>query len=239
MTERRFRIKGRLGEILSGEPKALEVGSTTPETPPGAETDELKPNASEPEAILETKIDELPGPRLEPESLSDEELERALYDEAKLGEFELEEEEPQWVLGMDWPPTPDMEMAFFEEDFMVEDAEDQETKVPVPTLEDAMDSSEIAGSTFASVPTAEVGETAMAGATEPLGAVDIQDPGVRVKRLELPLRQLGDAEKAELEEQYRSKMEEIEKQIDEVSKEVLSKVGENEDISTDCLYQLL
>jgi hypothetical protein len=216
----------------------LEVGSRTSETPAeGSATDELGPDAAEPNTGLEVNMDELPDLALERETLSDEELDKALYEEAKFGEFESDEEEAQWVSGMDWPPTPDMELAFFEEDMMVEASEDQDTEDPVPSLEESMDSNEMAGSTFTKA--SEAVEAAMEGETLPLGAVDIQDPGVRVERLELPLRQLTDAQRVELQEQYKTKMKEMEKQIDEVSKEVLEQVGENENIATDCLNQLL
>ncbi|MFC2023287.1 hypothetical protein ACFLT5_00955 [Chloroflexota bacterium] len=257
MTERRLRIKGRLGEILSGEPQALEVGSTTSESPSGGTgMDEREPDAVGAGVHPEADVDELPAPPvLEPETLSDEELDRAMYQEAELGEFVPEEEDAPWVSRMDWPPTPDMELAFFEEDLMAEDLEDldeDEAGDSVPTLEDAMDSYDMMGGTSARSPGSETGgllsagvgsslssETPVAGEVQPLGAVDIQDPGIRVERLELPGRQLTDAQRVELQEHYRVRMQEMAQQIDEVSEQVLSQVGENENIATECFNQLL
>ncbi|MFC2015781.1 hypothetical protein ACFLUM_02490 [Chloroflexota bacterium] len=219
----------------------------------GAGMDERELDGVGPGVNPEADVDELPGPPpLEPETLSDEELDKALYQEAQLGEFVPEEDDAPWVSRMEWPPSPDMELAFFEEDLMAEDLEVTETGDSVPTLEDAMDRNDMSGGAYARPPGSETGgslsaavgsgpaaETPAAGENQPLGSVDIQDPGVRVERLELPSRQLTDAQRVELQEMYQVRMQEMAQQIDEVSKEVLSQVGENENIATECLNQLL
>jgi len=74
---------------------------------------------------------------------------------------------------------------------------------------------------------------------EPLSTADIQEPSGQVERAELPERVMTEEEKERLIRRYGlARLNLLDKEISKVYDQVLSKVGENEDIATEC-YNLL
>lgn len=77
------------------------------------------------------------------------------------------------------------------------------------------------------------------GETEALATTDIQE-STQVERLELPERELSEEEqKALLRRWGGARLQELDEEISKTYDQVLSRVGENEDIANDCYNQLL
>lgn len=75
---------------------------------------------------------------------------------------------------------------------------------------------------------------------EPLSTADIQESSGQVERTELPERVMTEEEKARLIRRYGlARLNLLDKEISKVYEQVLSKVGENEDIATECFNLLL
>ncbi len=245
MTKRRASISGRGAEILFGEPAAVEIEprALIPE-PAGPE-----PVAGEP---AETPAGPLPPPA-EPASVAEEaELEKALFEEAQDGKPGPGREEDLTVLEEKPPPTPEMESAFFDEAVVAEEPPEPVAEVPSPTLEVTMEEKDL--SREAALFTAPPPETSdvISGVLPPrpvggfvdlggLGPIrDLQAPESKVERLELPERELTEEEKKLLLERLGdARIQELDRRIGEVYEQVLTKVGENEDLSTECYNQLL
>jgi len=230
MTKRRPSIRGRGAEILFGEPPAVEI------EPRSSDLSLAEPEPPEPE------------PQLDEAEL------RALYEEARDGESGLEgNEETPPALEVE-PPAPEMESAFYEEAVAAEEPPEPVAEMPAPTLEVTMEeeslneeaalheppppeSDDVASGVL---PPKPAGPFFALGDVGPTGVVDIQAPEKKVERLELPDRQLTEQEQKRLLARLGSaRIQELDEEIAKTYDQVLTKVGENEDIATECFNQLL
>jgi hypothetical protein len=223
-----------------------------------------EPISSEPESTDAESVEELLA-ELGGESLSTsppeatpppdaEELERALYEEARDGELRPGEEEDLSLVDEQPPPTPEMEIAFFEEAVGAEEPPEPVAEAPSPTLEETMEERILSEKESLYEPPPPETSDAAAGVLpprsrpiifdleekEPLTQYDIQEPEEKVERLELPDRELSEEETQALLERWGSiRMGKLDEEISKTYDLVLSKVGENEEITTDCYNQLL
>jgi hypothetical protein len=258
MAKRRSSLKGRGSEILFGEPSPVEIeprgtslafGETEPPGPEAAEFDAVEDLLAElPDEPLVSPSPEAPLPP------DEEEWERALLEEARDGELAPGEAEDLSLVDELPPPTPEMEMAFYEEAVDAEEPPEPLVEAPPPTLETTMDELDIGEEeAFFEVPAPEVSDVAsgvLPPRSEPtffewedlesLTDYDVQAPGVGVVREELPERQLSEEDAARLIRRIGlTRLQELDREITKTYDQVLSKVGENEEIATDCYNQLL
>ncbi len=231
MAKQRPSIRGRGAEILFGEPSPVEI----------------EPLSSD------VAVAEPTSPELEPR-LDETDLERALYEEARDGESAPEEDgeappEPQVE-----PPTPEMEMAFFEEAVVAEEPPEPVAEAPTPTLEETMDEKEISvDAALYEPPPPETSDVA-SGVLPPKPAhlffdledgeamrlMDVQAPGAKVERLELPDRELTEEERRRLLARLGStRVRDLDEEITKTYDQIMTRVGENEEIATECYNQLL
>jgi hypothetical protein len=230
MTKQRPSIRGRGEEILFGEPSPVDIEPRSLDT-----------------ALAEG---ELPSAEL---WLDDEEVERALYEEARDGESAPEEEKLPSVLEAE-PPTPEMERAFFEEAVAAEELPEPVAETPIPTSEEIMDTVDLREeAALYEPPPPETGDTAGGvlpprpadtffdlGGVESISLADIQAPDDEVDQLELPDRDLTEEEQEKLLARLgRARIRQLDEEISKTYDQVLSKVGDNQDIATDCHNQLL
>jgi hypothetical protein len=219
MTKRRASIRGRGAEILFGEP-------------PGALDAE--------EADVATSADAL-GPDLS--ELYGEELERALYEEARAG-APLPDGAPArslpWEEGVLF--SPEVEAAMIEEAFAAEEPPEQGAEGPAATGEEAAvyepppSDDQVSGSVLPPRPP-RVGPELYPDSALPL---DIQQPETEVKPIELPERNLAEEERQAILQWWGdSRIAELSKAIDETYEEVRLRIGENEALTNDAYNQLL
>jgi hypothetical protein len=255
MTEQRSSIRGRSSEILSGEPQAVAIArGGSDATQVGAEMPEAESPAAEPAASMAEDAEGASpsSPAPEQRELSEAELGEALYEEARAGEPDAGEGEELWASDMEWPPTPEMEMAFFEEALGAEEQSGPAPDEPIPSLEEtteAMDPGLEAAGTRE--PVAEIGGDEPTGlpATppeeyymeeeEPVEEMDIQAVGEPVERVELPERELTEVEEAHLASSSGDLYAQLNKEIDKLYQQVLDEVGVNKNITTECHNLLL
>jgi hypothetical protein len=255
MTEQRSSIRGRSSEILSGEPQAVAIargGSDAAQVE--VEAAEMESPAAEPAASgAEDGEGASPSsPAPEQRDLSEAELGEALYEEARAGEPDAGEGEEPWASDMEWPPTPEMEMAFFEEALGAEDKSEPAPDEPIPTPEETTEAMgpglEAAG---AGELAAEDGDREPTGSPatppkeydmeeeEPVEEMDIQAVGEPVERVELPERALTEAEEVQLAPRAGDLFAQLNEEIDKLYQQVLDEVGVNKDITTECHNLLL
>ncbi len=254
MAKRRSSVKGRGSEILFGEPQPVEVEPRA--AGPGladAEPREPQPPGPEPAAEA-TEVDQpSPSPTTE-EDLDEEDVLAGLSEEARDAESGPEEEGEE-SLDVEPAPTPEMEVAFFDEAVAAEEPPDPVAEAPVPTMEVTMEekdqseemalheppppeTSDLAGDVLPPrSPRSffDLGEMDSVGA-----AADIQGGDGDVEPLELPARELSEEEKKKLLRRLGgARLQELDEEITKTYDQVLSRVGENEELSTECYNQLL
>ena len=255
MTEQRSSIRGRSSGILSGEPQAVAIArggadaTHVGEEMPMAESPAMEPAASMAEDA-EGVSPSSPAP--EQRDLSEAELGEALYEEARAGEPDAGEGDEPWASDMEWPPTPEMELAFFEEALLAEDKAGPAPEEPIPMLEEtteAMDPGLDAAGT--GEPAVESGGDEPTGfpaappeeyyteEEEPVEEMDIQAIGEPVERVELPERALTEVEEAQLAPRAGDLFALLNEEIDKLYQQVLDEVGVNKDITTECHNLLL
>jgi hypothetical protein len=186
--------------------------------------------------------------------LSETELESALLEEAQDGALGPGEVADLSLVDDLPPPTPEMELAFYEEAMGAAEPPVPVADAPTPTLEETMEELAVEEeATFSEPPPPEVSDLAD-GILPPrpsamymewdvdgvLDTADIQEPETVVERLELPERSLTQAEQEKLLRRFGSaRLQELDKEISRVYDQVLSRVGENQEISTECHNLLL
>jgi hypothetical protein len=152
MAKRRSSLKGRGAEILFGTPAAVEIEplgrdttlaeEATPATVPGGEAapdDKAPGEDTSRDASTDTPDESLPPPPF----VFDEEMELALYEEAREGEPGPGREEDLSVLEEELPPTPEMESAFLEEALGAEEPIDPMLEVVTAVLEETLETEEL------------------------------------------------------------------------------------------------
>ena len=251
MTKRRSSLKGRGSEILFGDPQAVDL------EPLAADSSPVNTGPPDRETLAEMPPDPVDDPatsfvETQP-TLDDPEWEMALREEALAGQIDPEEEKKLAALDTEPPPTPEMEHAFFEEAVVAEEPPEPVAEAPVPTLEVTMEEQELtADMALHQPPPPQVADVAAdvlppkpapkpldMGAMSPFDVGGIQDSEEKEKELELPERKLTpEEEKALLARLGDARIQELEEEIGKIYEEVLSKVGESEDIATHC-YNLL
>lgn len=246
MTKRRASISGRGAEILFGEPVAVEI-----------EPRALVPEPAGPEPVVGEPAETPAGlpipPPAEPVSVAEEaDLEKALFEEAQDGKPGPGKEEDLTVLEEKLSPTPEIESAFFDEAVVAEEPPEPVAELPSPTLEVTMEEEDLSReAALFTVPPPETSDVVSGvlpsrpvGGFVDLGGLgpirDVQAPGPQVERLELPERELTEEEKKLLLKRLGdARIQELDRRISEVYEQVLTKVGENQDLSTECYNQLL
>lgn len=259
MAKRRSSLKGRGSEILFGEPPPVEIEPRGPsmllDDAPPPEPEAAEPEAEAVEDLLEDLVEETSPPADEETFFpsDEEELERALFEEARDGELGPGEEEDLSLVDEQPPPTPEMEMAFFMEAVDAQEPPEPVAEAPPPPLEETEEEQEmIEEEALYDIPPPDTEDVAT-GVLPPrvgpmyldiedmesLAAYDLQEPEEEVDRVELPERLLTEEENKRLLRRWGAiRLQELDQEISEVYDQVLSKVGENEDIATDC-YNLL
>jgi hypothetical protein len=122
MTKRPSSIKGDragvlLGESETGEDVAQQTESAAEVGPPEAEPSE--PDLAAPALVdVEEQVPAAAPPEMTP--LSEAEVDLALYEEASGGEPDPGEEADPWGLDSEWPPSPEAELALFEDTVAIE-----------------------------------------------------------------------------------------------------------------------
>lgn len=233
MAKRRASLRGRGAEILLGSPAAAESESQPLEP---ASTEAEPGGADAPGAEVSSAQDmdaagaPAPDPSAEEEPIwDDEELERALEEEARAAE-PSPEEDVDFSTGafVDEELPEAVPPAFGETVELPEEAAIYEP--PGPEVSDVV--SGVLPPRPEQVPFV-LGEEAVV-------AYDIQEPEDRVEPIELPDRELTQEERAlMLDRVGEERIRELEEAIDEAYKGVRLEVGDNEDITTDCYNKLL
>ena len=252
MAKRRSSLKGRGSEILFGDPQAVDLEPLDGD-PAAAGSEHLPGDLTEPEPAAET-LSNAPGNALVDLFLEDPELEMALREEALAGEIDPEEEEELEAEDVGPPPTPEMEMAFIEEAMVAEEPPEPVAEAPTPTLEVTMEEQELTEeSAIHQPPPSEVSDVSAdvlppkpdrqymgMGDVQPIGAADIQAPDGQEEELELPDRELMEEEEQALLARLGDvRIQALDAEISRTYEQVLSKVGESEDLATYCYNQLL
>ena len=248
MAKRRATLRGRGAEILFGEPQAVEVKPLSSEADPTdpeleAQAPDEEPDSDQDPGQETEAADDLPEDEELSFLLEDPTLEGALEEEAQAGGpgpgFE-EEELPVAEMGS---PVLEVDMAYSEAAFAVEEPMEPEAEVLAPAAEEAM---------IFEPPEPEVGDIVngvlpprpeqmyVEGVEDELLPHDIQEPESRVLPIELPDRALTDEEKAQILAWLGDqRIQELEYAIDKAYAEVRSTVASNEDIATECNNKLL
>jgi hypothetical protein len=228
MSKRRPTIRGRGAEILFGDPPPVEI----------------EPRASE---LVPTETLS-PEPKLE---FDEAELERALFEEAQDGEAGVEGEEPPPPVPPPEPATPETELAVKEDVVPAEEPPQPVVEEPTPTMEETMDEQEVYDEAAYYEPPPPEDAVAPGSVVPPrpsgwymdmegVGALDIQEGEEGVEAFELPERALTEDQRLRLLARVGSGwIQALNDEIDETYDQVLSKVGENEDLVTECYNQLL
>ena len=255
MVKRRSSLKGRGSEILFGDPPPVEIkprGAAVVEEVPLPEPEPPEPEPEEQAADAEGETEaEPPAGDLPPSDIGA--IERALFDEAQDGVLNPGQEVDLSLVDDVPPPTPEMETAFVTEAADAAEPPEPVVETPAPPLEEPMDEqSPEAQQVLYEPPPPEVSDVANGvlpprtqtiyfemEETEPLSAYDVQAGEGDVERLELPDRQMTPEEQQRLLKRLgEARLRALDKEISKTYDQVLSKVGENEEIATDC-YNLL
>ena len=252
MAKRRSSLKGRGSEILFGDPQAVDLEplaadpSTVDTGPPNPEPPVETPPGQVDAATASSSAETDP-------TLGDPGWEMALREEALAGQIDPEEEKKLAALDTEPPPTPEMEHAFFEEAVVAEEPPEPVAEAPAPTLEVTMEEQELSQEmALHEPPPPEVGDVAAdvlppkptpppfdMGAMPTFDVGGIQDSGEKEEELELPERELtAEEEKALLARLGNVRIKKMDEEINKVYEQVLSKVGESEELATHC-YNLL
>ncbi len=251
-SKRRSRSKGRGADILLGQPQAVELGSPDSDsTPVQAGSEATEESSSEPASVSlgETEA-RVPSPApTESASALDEELASALYAEARDAEAAQDEEEPSWLLGAEWPPTPEMEMALLEQGLEVDEQPEVEVVTPSTVMEETMEDNDLDDTvvrrdasileTGSVLPPRSAQVFYSGGEVEYIAAMDIQDAGEKVEPIELPDRPWTEPQKQETLETSSARIQQLDQEIDQVYELVQTEVGENKNITTECFNHLL
>ena len=247
MAKRRSSLSGRGAEILFGEPASVEieplgVGGLPPEESPPEPASAPSGDGSGP-----------PPPTPEEESWDEEQIKQGLDDEvlaASAGSGEGDDSKP--------PPeepalTPEEEMGLFYEASIAEEPTEPAVEEISPPMEVTMDEQNLQEEVALTAPPPEEGNIAAddllpertvtgyfdLGDMEPLATYDIQE-SEGTEPLELPDLDLSPEEEQVLLRRWGSaRLRALDEEISKVYEQVLSKVGENEDIATDCYNKLL
>lgn len=216
-------------------------------------------------ALLEEARDGEPGPGreedlsvLEGEPPPTPEMESAFLEEALDAEEPREsepgpgEEEYPPFLGEEWQPPPETEAAYFREVDGVKEPPEPVIEPLIPAMEEVMEEDVSEGTAIHEPPPPEISDVTD-GVGPPraarkvmdmedlgaLGVYDVQAGGV-VQPYELPDLALTEEEKQLLLARMgEDRIQQFDAEISDVYDQVLSKVGENEDLATECHNQLL
>ncbi len=248
MAKRRSTLKGRGAEILFGEPAPVEIA------PVGiAEPVPKEPLPPQPESG-DLPAEETPPPVEEP-VLDDADLDLFLAEEMEAISPSTADKEATMTSPAEEEPTlsPEDETALFHEAMVAEEPSDPAVEDISPPPEVTMEEQELQEEVAISAPPPEEEEVSEdllpartvtgyfdMGDLEPLATYDVQEPEEEVEPLELPEMDLSPEEEEKLLRRWgAARLREMEEEIAKTYEQVLSKVGENEDIATDCYNKLL
>jgi hypothetical protein len=239
MTKQRASIRGRGAEILFGEPTPVGRKPRSSELAgfKAASVSQQAPDTELPAQAPDTGGSS-PVPSEEPETSGDEqELERALEEEAQAGAPSQEEDvqEPPAPKASPRPMPREMRMQPAAALAAGKTPEEPEREAvmyepPPPQVSD------LVGGVLPPKPE----RLYLAPGEEELEGLDIQEPEDKVKPIELPDRELTEEEKAQILAWLGDqRLQKLESAIDEAYEDVRLKVAENEDVATDCYNKLL
>jgi hypothetical protein len=261
MAKRQSSIKGRGPEILFGGPQAVKV---EPLASQPAVADTEVPDAESagqnpvPDSPAETTTAPPPPPAQPPAvpaEADEPDLLAGLSAEARDAQAAPGSEEDQALADAPPPPTPEMEHAFFNEAIAAEEPPEPVAEAPSPTLEVTMEEqakneqvamheapppeiSNVAGDVLPPRPSSQFLE--MADLSPTAEGADIQSSNGHEKELVLPDRELTEEEQKKLLERLGSaRIKGLDEEITKTYEQVLARVGENEDLTTECYNKLL
>ncbi len=252
MAKRRSSLSGRGAEILFGEPASVEI------EPLGVGV--LPPEESPPEPVAAPSGNGAgPGdgagpvpPTPEEASWDDEQIEQGLDEEVLAASAGAGEGDGSGPPPEELPLTPEEEEGlFYEASIAGEPAEPavEEISPPMEVTMDEQDLQEEAALTALPPEEGNIADDLLPertatgyfdlGEMEPLTTYDIQESDA-VEPLELPDLDLSPEEEAALLRRWGgARLRALDEEISRAYDQVLSKVGENEDIATDCYNKLL
>ncbi len=236
MSQRASSIRGKGAEILFGAPPTFEI----------------RPRSTD-LTWAEAEPSEQRAPRPDTPSHGGD-LERAHHKKVRAGEPSPEEkQEDSPAPGLDPPLTPEMESALLEEAMGAGESRESAEGLAEPTLEVAMEEQNLMEqAALYEPPPPEVNDVTngvlpprrdrgvFAPGEAGTAPADIQAPEERVERLELPDRDLTEEEREQLLARLGNvRIQELDKEVDEMYDQVLATVGDNEQIATACYNELL
>jgi hypothetical protein len=239
MTSRQSSIKGRGTEVLLGTPRAVgsspEEPTSSPSRPDAPEAGALPlPADAQPETGISAPA---PTPALvEAPSLTETELQAALYDEACAAEDEPAGGDAPWLAASAWPPAPEVEAALIEHDRQLNEAAVRPSQ---PLTVTTVAKSEGSGGQIMGVSAAAEEPVYYEMLDESVDDADIQSPGGTVDRLELPERVLTEQERKDLTAEASARITKLNADIDRLYAQILTEVGDSEVIATQCYNDLL
>jgi hypothetical protein len=260
MAKRRSSLKGRGSEILFGEPQAVEIQplASEPDRPQG---ESLEPRSADSDAAAERSAESeeqspTPPPPEPPPEVEDASILAGLAEEAQDAETGPAPDKDRFPVETAPPPTPEMELAFYDEAVAAEEPPEPVAEAPIPTLEETMEEKQADEQVTLNQPpppeTADVsGDVlpprprrtffALGDMNSIATSSDIQSSdGGRVKELELPDRNLTEEEKQKLLARLGAdRFQQLDEEISKMYDQVVTRVGENQDLATECFNQLL
>ncbi|MFC2036572.1 hypothetical protein ACFLYD_01190 [Chloroflexota bacterium] len=257
MSKRRSSIRGRGPEILFGAPPVVDI---EPRQADATLVQAVRSEPAPPHSELVEKQSEDMGDASsllppEPDSLAEEDSEEVVHQEAVAVEPAIDEEHgEQPVLEEDLLSTLEIEAALLEEAMAAGGPSEALAAESEPTLEVAMEAHDLIEEVaLYEPPPPEIDDVARGvlpprpsrpnldlADLEAAATADIQAPDEQVERVVLPERELSAAERervlAGLED---GRLQKLDSRIDEMYDQVVSQVGENDAIATECYNQLL
>jgi hypothetical protein len=252
MTKQRSSIQDKGAEILLGPATAAEIEPQAPDLA-FAEEEALDQVSSGREPVAEQPADLIDEPVPQAAPWPDQaEIEEALYEEARGGAPAPEGEDEDLSILEPESLTEEMELALLEEEVEAEQALKPVDEAPAPAAEAAIEERALSEETAIYEPPPPAARDIINDVLPPRRkreTVDISDMGMEtadiqeapdVERLELPKRELTEDEERELLKRLGSeRIQALDRDIDRVYDQILSTVGENEGIATECFNQVL
>jgi hypothetical protein len=259
MAKRQSSVKGRGSEILFGGPQAVKVEPLAlhPDVAavevPEAGSPGQDPALGRPAETTTTPPHPPPGEL--PAAPDESDLLAGLSEEARDAEAVPGGEWDQELVDMQPPPTPEMEHAFFNEAIVAEEPPEPVAEAPSPTLEVTVEEkaknedvamheppppeiSNVAGNVLPPRSSRQFFDMGDMGSIA--AAADIQSFNGKQKQLVLPDRELTEEEQEKLLDRLgTARIRELDDEITKTYEQVLTRVGESEDLTTECYNQLL
>ena len=261
MAKRRASIQGRGKEILLGAPHPVEIDPLETQTDPvESESDLVEAEAGDSQSPDEELaadefiegVDSSFEVEEESELYLDDELERALEEEARdAGPRPEEDEEESLPPEMEFAPELGVDLAYSLETLEAEEPAELAADASTMAFEEAVTEPDEEAALYELPPPEasdmvsgvlppKLGEAAFDLAEQEAISYDIQEGDEQVEPIELPDRELTQEEKAQiLAWMGEERLAALDVAIDEAYEEVRLRVADNATIATDCFNRLL